>query len=79
MICISIQCMCLVTLPWELVCKLPQWPFGKASVSGVVDPGITPQWSSKSDLEMGILVATLPDFWWYWVSARTGWHSVSML
>ena len=38
-----------------------------------------PQSNHASDLHIGTPVATLPNVWHYWISARTGQHGVSVL
>ena len=36
------------------------------------------RWSSSSDLDIGTLVAVLPDVWPDMVIARTGWPGISV-
>ena len=71
-----------------LLCRLPCWPSGKASVSRAEDPGFESRLhrdflgsSHTSDLKIGTPVATLPGAWRYTyrVSTRTGGPGVSIL
>ena len=51
------------------------WPGDKVSAPSSGHPGINPWLSHTSDLEIGTLMASMPDAWCYTVLGLVGWVS----
>ena len=75
--------LCLPTLPCRLCSPLqsplepsPQWSCGKASASRTHRSLLLP---SSHASTIGTLVACLPGFWCYRISARAGWPGIRIL